>query len=292
VIPSGKGAALASDRVPTTLGYAVIYFLLAVTTLIALIPHITVLLVALSDRWFMTILPEKFTTEYFRLAVTHRLAASSIRISLVLSAVSTLVDVIVGVALGYLFVRRRSLWTEWLDSLVMLALAIPGIVLAFGYLACFKDISFGRFTLDPMVDAFPLLIICYSVRRLPYMVRASYAGFQQLSETFEEAARNLGASAGCVLRRITVPLVSSQVIAGAILTFSFALFEVGSTIVLAFREQQYPIAKAIYLLNMRLVDGPNIASAMGIIGMIILSISLVVTGTILGNKMGELFRAR
>jgi iron(III) transport system permease protein len=174
----------------------------------------------------------------------------------------------------------------------MMALAIPGIVLAFGYVACFHAIDTKWFTLDPTKNAFPLLVICYSVRRLPYMVRAAYSGFQQLSETFEEAARNLGAGATRVLRKVTIPMISSHIIAGALLSFSFALFEVGSTIVLAFREQQYPIAKAVYLLNMRLTDGPGIASAMGIIGMVILSISLIVTGAILGNKMGELFRSR
>jgi len=292
VVPSGKGATVGAERRPSRLGLAIIYAVLLLTTLVALIPHATVLLVAFSPKWFMTVLPEEYTLQYLSLAFTHRLAASSIRISLILSAFSTVLDIILGVALGYLFVRRRSVWTEWLDTLVMLALAIPGIVLAFGYLACFKWVTIGRFTLDPTVDAFPLLIICYSVRRLPYMVRSAYAGFQQLSETFEEAARNLGARAGRVFHRITMPMISSHILAGAILSFSFALFEVGSTIVLAVREQQYPIAKAIYALNMRLTDGPNIASAMGIIGMLILSVSLIITGTILGNKMGELFRSR
>lgn len=292
VVSSGKGAAMGTERKPTRLGLALIYTMLLVTTAIALIPHVTVMLVALSDKWFMTVLPEQYTLTYFKQALTHRLAVSSIRISVILSTCATLLDVVIGVALGYLFVRRRSVWTEWLDTLVMLALAIPGIVLAFGYVACFSTVKVGGFTLDPRVDAFPLLIICYSIRRLPYMVRSAYAGFQQLSETYEEAARNLGASSGRVLRRITIPMIGSHIIAGAILCFSFALFEVGSTIVLAIREQQYPIAKAIYLLNMRLTDGPNIASAMGILGMLLLTVSLLVSGAILGNKMGELFRSR
>lgn len=292
VISTGKGATVATDRKPSPLGLVGIYMFLAVITLIALLPHLSVLGVAISQRWAMTILPEQMTTKYFHLALTHRLAASSIRNSLILSAGSTLIVIIIGVILGYLFVRRKSPFLEWLDSLVMLPLAVPGIVLAFGYVACFRSWSIGPFTLNPQVNPFPLLIICYSVRRLPYMVRSAYAGFQQLSEALEEAGRNLGASAALVVRRITIPLMSSHILAGAILAFTFAMFEVGSTLVLAFREQDYPIAKAIYMLNMRLGDGPNIASAMGILGMILLSISLVVVGTILGQRMGELFRSR
>lgn len=292
VIASGKGATADAGRTPSTLGLAGIYVLLIGVTLVALLPHVSVLGVAISGEWFMTILPTKVTGEYFKLALTHRLAASSIRISLVLSSLATLLDIILGVALGYLFVRRRNKFTQWLDTLVMMPLAIPGIVLAFGYFACFHNWKIGPVTFNPQVDAFPLLIICYSVRRLPYMVRSSYAGFQQLSESLEEAALNLGASTKRMLTKVTIPLMSSHILAGAILSFSFAVFEVGSTIVLAVREEQYPIAKAIYLLSMRLTDGPNIASAMGILGMALLAVSLIVSGTVLGQRMGELFKTR
>jgi iron(III) transport system permease protein len=288
VVPSGKGAAADHGRRPSRMGLVGIYVLLLGVTAVGLVPHLTVLGVALSDSWFMTILPHNLTTRYFSLALTHRLAASSIRISLILSSLATLVDIVLGVALGYLFVRGKSRWLGWLDTLVMLPLAIPGIVLAFGYVASFQSFA----ALDPRRDAFPLLIICYSVRRLPYMVRSAYAGFQQLSEVFEEAAYNLGARAATVLRKITIPLMSAHILAGALLSFSFAVFEVGNTIVLAFREDQYPIAKAIYLLSMRLTDGPNIASAMGILGMLLLGASLLTAGAVLGQRMGELFRSR
>ncbi len=292
VISTGKGATVSTERRPGALGTALIYVFLGVITLIALLPHASVLGVAISQRWSMTILPEQLTGKYFHLALTHRLAASSIRNSLLLSASSTAIVIVIGVVLGYLFVRRKNPLLEWFDSLVMLPLAVPGIVLAFGYVACFRSWGIGSFTLNPQVNPFPLLIICYSVRRLPYMVRSAYAGFQQLSEALEEAGRNLGASSARVVRRITIPLMSSHILAGAILAFTFAMFEVGSTLVLALREQDYPIAKAIYMFNMRLGDGPNIASAMGILGMILLSISLVIVGTILGQRMGELFRTR
>lgn len=292
VIASGKGATVSTERKPGFAGMCGIYLFLLVLTAIALLPHVSVLLVAISEKWFMTILPEEITMKYFKLAVTHRLAASSIRNSLLLSSGATLIDVVLGVILGYLFVRQKGRWRNWLDTLVMIPLAVPGIVLAFGYVACFRKWDIGGFTLNPQVNPFPLLIICYSIRRLPYVVRSAYAGFQQLSVSLEEAGRNLGAGSVYVVRRITIPLMSSHILAGAVLAFSFAMFEVGSSLILAFKEQDYPIAKAIYMLNMRLADGPNIASAMGIMGMVLLAISLVIVGTILGQRMGELFRSR
>ena len=292
IISSGKGATVSAEKKSKKYQLVLIYTFLGILTSVALLPHLSVLLVSLSDKWFMTVFPESFTLKYFKLAVTHKLAASSIRNSLLLSSFATIVDIIIGIILGYLLVRKKSKITGWIDTLVMLPLAVPGIVLGFGYIACFRGWSFGSFTLNPQINPFPLLIICYSIRRLPYVVRSAYAGFKQLSESLEEAARNLGATGFRVARKISVPLISSHLLAGAIIAFSFAMFEVGSSLVLAFKEQDYPIAKAIYVLNMRLTDGPNIASAMGILGMILLGVSLIVTGMILGKRMGELFRTR
>ena len=292
IISSGKGATVSAEKKATKWKLVLIYTFLGLLTGVALLPHLSVLMVSLSDKWFMTVFPESFTLKYFKLAVTHKLAASSIRNSLLLSSFATMIDIVIGIILGYLLVRKKSKLTGWIDTLVMLPLAVPGIVLGFGYIACFRGWSFGSFTLNPQINPFPLLIICYSIRRLPYVVRSAYAGFRQLSESLEEAGRNLGATGFRVARKISVPLISSNLLAGAIIAFSFAMFEVGSSLVLAFKEQDYPIAKAIYVLNMRLTDGPNIASAMGILGMILLAVSLIVTGMILGKRMGELFRTR
>jgi iron(III) transport system permease protein len=168
----------------------------------------------------------------------------------------------------------------------MLPLALPGIVIAFGYLA-----SFSGTLLDPFINPMPLLILSYAVRRLPYSVRAAYAGFQQTSVSLEEASLNVGASPFRTLLSITAPLIMANVIAGGIMSFSAAMMEVSDSLVLAVYEPYYPITKAIYGLNLRLADGPYIASALGIVGMLIVAASLIVANRLLGKSMGELFRA-
>jgi len=89
---------------------------------------------------------------------------------------------------------------------------------------------------------------------------------------------------------VTLPLISANLIAGAILSFSFAMLEVSDSLILAMTERFYPITKAIYVLVQRLGDGAYIASAMGILGMLLLTISLLLAGRLMGKKMGELFR--
>jgi iron(III) transport system permease protein len=137
-----------------------------------------------------------------------------------------------------------------------------------------------------------LLIIAYSVRRLPYMMRSAYAGFEQTSVTLEEASHNLGASPSRTLIKITLPLVTANLIAGAILAFSFAMLEVSDSLILAGLKSGYdPITKVIYEFSTRLGDGQYVASAMGVLAMVLLTCSLLVAAKVLGRRMGDLFRA-
>jgi iron(III) transport system permease protein len=146
--------------------------------------------------------------------------------------------------------------------------------------------------LNPRDNPTLLLIVSYSVRRLPYIVRSAYAGFQQTSVTLEEASANLGASPARTLVKITLPLVLANLVAGTILTFSFAMLEVSDSLILAMREQYFPITKMIYGLLGRIEpNAPAVACALGVVGMAILSTSLLIAGKILGKKMGQLFRA-
>ncbi len=253
---------------------------------IALLPHLSVLLTSVSAKWFMTVVPEQVSFAYYGKVFSHELTLPSIRNSLLYSSFSTLVDIVLGVAIAYLLTRRRVPGKNLLDATSMLPLALPGIVLAFGYVASFADTP-----LDPRRNPTLLLIIAYSVRRLPYVVRAAYAGFQQTSVALEEASQNLGASPAVTLRRITLPLISANLIAGAILAFSFAMLSVSDSLILAMKEQYYPITKAIFALMQRIADGPFIASAMGMLGMALLTVSLVAAGRFLGARMGELFRS-
>jgi iron(III) transport system permease protein len=266
----------------TVLAYGVVLSISA----LALIPHLGVLLTSMTGRWFLSVLPSEYTLKFYKDVFSHELALLSIKNSLLLSSLSTIIDVVLGVTIAYLLARKRVPGRNVLDALAMLPLALPGLVLAFGYVA-----AFSATPLDARVNPVPLLVIAYAVRRLPYMVRAAYAGFQQTSVALEEAAINLGASPMKTLYQITMPLIFANLIAGAVLSFSFAMLEVSDSLILASKEPYYPITKAIYALLGRIADGPYIASAMGMLGLLLLAGSLFIAGRFFGRRMGELFRA-
>jgi iron(III) transport system permease protein len=176
-----------------------------------------------------------------------------------------------------------------LDALAMMPLAVPGLVLAFGYISMTQDGQFFSF-LNPSRDPTLLLVIAYSVRRLPYVVRAAVAGFQQTSVSLEEAAQNLGCPPLRALRRITLPLIAANLIAGGLLAFSFAMLEVSDSLILAQKQQHYPITKAIYELYLLLGEGRFLASALGVWAMAFLGITIFAASTLLGKRLGALFR--
>jgi iron(III) transport system permease protein len=255
---------------------------------LALLPHLAVMVYSFAEHWFFSVLPREWTAANYGEIFGHGLTASSIRNSLFYSSLSALLDLMLGVVIAWLLTRKRIPFAGLLDALAMLPLALPGLVLAFGYVAGF---DFKIPWLNPRDNPALLLVVSYSVRRLPYIVRSAYAGFQQTSVTLEEASANLGASPFRTLRKITLPLVAANLIAGTILTFSFAMLEVSDGLILAMREQYFPITKMIWQLMGRIDPGaPGVACALGVVGMLILSVSLLVAGKILGQKMGQMFR--
>ncbi len=261
-----------------------------VVIFLALLPHIGVILVAFSRDWYGTILPQSWTLGNFQAALGHSLTVPSIGNSLRYAAVSTVFDAVLGVGIAYVVVRTTLPLRHLLDALAMLPLAVPGLVLAFGYLAMTQEGKFFAF-LNPVKNPVPLLIIAYSVRRLPYMVRSAAAGYQQTSVTLEEAAQNLGCPPWRSLWRVTLPLIAANLLAGGLLTFSFAMLEVSDSLLLAQKQEYYPITKAIYELFALLGSGRAVASALGVWAMAFLGVTILAASLLLGKKMGALFRA-
>lgn len=281
-----RGHVTSSVR-PASLGaQMVIYPLVIGTILFALIPHISVIVTSFSDKWFMTVLPEQFTLDHYRTLFQTELATVGIKNSFLFAIGSTVLDIVLGLLVAYVVVRKLVPFPGLLDGLVMIPLALPGIVLAFGYVVTYSDTF-----LDPMNNPVPLLIIAYAIRRLPFMVRSASAGLQQTSVSLEEASQTFGASRFHTLRKITMPLLMANIIAGSLLCFAYAMLDVSDSLILAMKDRFYPLTKAIYALFLEQGTGEFVASALGVIGMIILTVCFLGASMILGKKMGELFRS-
>ncbi len=320
---SVKAAVRREERPLGWRGTAACWALLGGVILVAGLPHACVLLASLSwpGQWHGTILPASITFDGWRTALSHPLAATSIRNSLLLALGATVAASLLGVMVARLLVRGTIRGRGVLDALVMLPLAVPGLVMAFGFIAMSLEWPFGgvmpasldrlarllpdawsewvrHAPLRPLADIlgadpnpFPLLIAAYAIRRLPFVARSAVAGLQQVGAVLEEAALGLGASRWRMVWRVAMPLTAASLVAGALLAFSFSMLEVSDSLVLAQRERDFPITKAIYALYDRLGDGELIASTMGVWAMALLAVTLLGASRMIGGKMGALFKA-
>ncbi|MBS0190021.1 MAG: iron ABC transporter permease [Phycisphaerales bacterium] len=272
----------------------------AVVFLLAILPHVGVVLTSFTapGQWYDSVLPKAFTVSHYREALTARESFGAITNSLKLSIAAMIIAMGAGVVIAYVIVRTQVKGRALLDALCMLPLAVPGLVMAFGYVAMSlrwpfgKDGPLGDFVsvLSANPSPVPLLVAAYAIRRLPYIVRSTVAGLEQTSGELEEAAMNLGASRLTAVRRVIVPLIMANIIAGGMLVFSFSMLEVSVSMLLAQQKSQYPLTQAIFAFTERLGDGVYIASAMGVWGMALLTVTLFGASALLGKKLGSIFR--
>ena len=262
---------------------------LAAVVGVAALPNVMVVLLAFARDWYDTILPSGLTLDHVRAALAHDVVVPSIANSLRYVTLATAFDLVVGTTIAYLVTRARSRAAQLLDATAMLPLAVPGLVMAFGYLAISREgrpLSF----LNPLRDPTALLVIAYAVRRLPFVVRSAEAGFTQISVTLEEAAASVGAGAISRFRRVTLPLLAPHLLAGGVFAFALSMLEVSDSLILAQRQATFPITKAIYDLFQLLGDGRQVAAALGVWAMLFLLSAIGVARGLLGGKLGNMFR--
>lgn len=145
----------------------------------------------------------------------------------VMIGVVTLVTIVLlAILISYLVVRRKSVLNNTIDTMSMLPYIIPGSVVGIALVTSFNT---GWMTLTGTAA---IMIIAMCIRRIPYTIRSSVATLQQIPMSIEEAAISLGTSKVKTFFQITVPMMSSGIIAGAILSWVSVITELSSSIML------------------------------------------------------------
>lgn len=282
-----KGAArLERRRLKPAAAWACTAFALLVLGAAAL-PNVSVVLLASSHDWYGTVLPSGFTLEHYRAALGHELVVPSIGRSLRYVTLSTALDLVLGFAIAWVVVQGRMKGRKLLDAMAMLPLSVPGLVMAFGYLAISRE---GRplAMFDPARDPTLLLVVAYAMRRLPFVLRSAEAGLLQMSKNVEDAARSLGATPPRVLLRVTLPLVLPHLLAGGLFAFALSMLEVSDSLILAQQQAHFPITKAIYELSQLIGEGRLLAAALGVWAMLLLATTIWVARRLVSERSAGL----
>ena len=258
------------------------YGWIALVLAVVLAPHVGILLMSLAQVWSFSVLPDSYTLAHY--ATVFSDARGMMANTLLYCVLAAGLDVVIGTAIAYLILRTRLPARQWLDWLASAALAIPGLVLAIGYLRLFKGVTLpGSDQL--VVQTWVLIMLAYAVRRLPYALRSCMAALQQVHVSLEEAAQSVGASRLSTIRRVTVPLMAGGILAGFVTSFITAAVELSATLVLVSTESQAPMSLGIYLY-MQSIAGRGPGAALGVLAVLVVGL-----GTYFSHRFVERSRA-
>ena len=264
------GAGIARRRLnpwESALAYGAILLVL----LVVLSPHLGLLVLSFAKVWSYSALPDAWTLANY--STVFEDSSGMIRNTLVYCGLAALIDVVIGTAIAYLILRTRIPGRQWLDFAASAAIAVPGIVLAIGYLRTFQGVEIGGVQ---VTQVWVLIMLAYAVRRLPYALRSCMAALQQINVSLEEAAEMLGASQWRTVRRIVIPLMAGGILAGFVSSFITAAVELSATILLVVKESQAPMSYGIYLY-MQSVSGRGPGAALGVLLVLTVAIGTYVS---------------
>ena len=174
--------------------------------------------------------------------MTHPLLSATewhpLVLSLKVSALATLLALLLGVGLGWLFARRPFPGSGLLEAVCMLPLVLPPTVVGLLLLEVFgRNRPIGRFLFDrfglSIAFTWRAVVIASAVVAFPLLVRTVRAAFEGVDPRLPALARTLGRGPVRVFLTVTLPLASRGILAGAVLAFSRALGEFGATIMVA-----------------------------------------------------------
>ncbi len=191
----------------------------------------------------------------------------SIKNTVVIGVTALVIIIFVAILIAYLVVRRKSVVNNAIDVISMLPYIIPGSVVGIALV-----VSFNR---GPLVltGSMAIMVVALCIRRLPYTIRSSVASLQQIPITIEEAAISLGSSKMGAFFKVTVPMMSNGIIAGAILSWIAIITELSTAIIL-YNSKTITLTLSTYIAVNRGTYGT--AAAFATILTILTTISLLI----------------
>ncbi len=133
---------------------------------------------------------------------------------------------LIGVPIAYVVTRLRSGLAAVLDVIATLPFAVAGTVLAIGFVVSFNS-GWLILTGGPFI-----MVLAYTVRKIPFAVRSSSGILHQIDPSLEEASISLGRSPLQTFARILVPLMLGGIMSGFVLTWVTIASELSATVVL------------------------------------------------------------
>ena len=165
-------------------------------------------------------------------------AWSALSLSLQVAGWATLLNLVLGIGVGYLLARKRFVGRDLLDTVLTLPMVMPPTVLGYYLLVLLgRNGWLGQWLQDTwginLIFSLQGAVIAATVVAFPLVFKPARAAFEAIDGQMEEAGRVLGVSEIGIFLRITLPLAWRGILAGVLLGFARALGEFGATLMVA-----------------------------------------------------------
>jgi putative spermidine/putrescine transport system permease protein len=176
---------------------------------------------------------EGFSTKWFGSAWRNQEARDALVLSLKAGVVVTSIALVLGTAVAFLVDRFRFFGREAVSFIVVLPIALPGIItgMALNSFFVFNGVDLTLWTIIIGHATFCIVIVYNNV----------IARLRRISPSLAEASADLGADGWQTFRYITLPVISTALVAGGLLAFALSFDEVIVTTFTAGAQNTLPL---------------------------------------------------
>jgi putative spermidine/putrescine transport system permease protein len=182
-------------------------YLAAIAVFLAL-PAVLVVVVSFDTANYMQFPPSGLTLKWYQLIFASETMRLAILNSMIVAVVSTLLTVAIGVPAALYIARCRFRGRDALYAFLLSPIAVPWVVFGLALLYLWSAASISR--------DLTAIIIGHTVMGLPFVIRTCVAVLSGVSPTCELAARTLGARRWQSFIFVTLPMMQSGIVAGAV----------------------------------------------------------------------------
>jgi sulfate transport system permease protein len=192
-------------------------------------------------------------------------ATAAIRLTLITSALTAVINAVIGTLIAYVLVRFRFPGRNLLSTVVDLPIAIPTLVTGLALVALYgPNAPIGRLferlgihvIFAPLGIELALLFIT-----LPFVIRTVQPVLLELDPAEEEASATLGANGWTTFRRVVLPAIRPAIAAGALLSFARATGEFGSIVILSGNITGKTLTAPVFIFQLASQFRPEEAAA-------------------------------
>ncbi len=173
----------------------------------------------------------------FRKAIENPFAWHALKLTFATAAVMVAINAVMGTATAWVLVRYSFPGKAVMNALIDLPFAVPTVVTGLMLVALYGPTSvLGAFLGSHRMGVIyqqPGIVLALLFVSYPFVIRSVQPVLLEMDRAEEEASATLGAGAWTTFRRVTLPTLRPAILTGTALSFSRALGEFGSVVMVA-----------------------------------------------------------